>query len=145
MVTSDPFVQCEYLKYECKEKFSKSRKVGVFGDDAKLSGIPADVWRYYLLSIRPESSDSEFTWSGLKDANNNELLHNLGNLVSRVVSLINTKFNGKITNDVKCTPAKLDSTFTQLMEHHLNEYLIHYGRYTNPARPNESHEDVTRA
>ncbi|KAL8172126.1 LOW QUALITY PROTEIN: hypothetical protein V2J09_023930 [Rumex salicifolius] len=35
-------------------KFSKSKGVGVFGNDAKDTGIPVGVWRYYLLSNRPE-------------------------------------------------------------------------------------------
>ena len=43
----------EYLNYE-DGKFSKSRGVGVFGNDAKDTKIPADVYRFYLLYIRPE-------------------------------------------------------------------------------------------
>lgn len=35
-------------------KFSKSKGVGVFGNDAKDTNIPAEVWRYYLLANRPE-------------------------------------------------------------------------------------------
>ena len=42
----------EYLNYE-NGKFSKSRGVGVFGNNAKDTGVPADVWRYYLLKHRP--------------------------------------------------------------------------------------------
>ena len=44
----------EYLNYE-DGKFSKSRGMGVFGNDAKDTGIPPDVWRFYLLQTRPES------------------------------------------------------------------------------------------
>ena len=44
----------EYLNYE-DGKFSKSRGVGVFGNDVKNTGIPADIWRFYLLYVRPES------------------------------------------------------------------------------------------
>lgn len=51
----------EYLNYE-GGKFSKSKSVGVFGNSAKDTGVPVDVWRYYLLSRRPETSDSEFSW-----------------------------------------------------------------------------------
>lgn len=47
----------EYLNYE-DDKFSKSRGVGVFGDQAKETGIPADIFRFYLLFVRPESSVS---------------------------------------------------------------------------------------
>ena len=31
---------------------------GVFGNDAMETGIPVEVWRYYLLAVRPEVSDS---------------------------------------------------------------------------------------
>ena len=44
----------EYLNYE-DGKFSKSRGVGVFGNNAQESGIPADIFRFYLLYLRPET------------------------------------------------------------------------------------------
>ncbi|KAI8902889.1 tRNA synthetases class I (M)-domain-containing protein [Globomyces pollinis-pini] len=83
----------EYLQYETG-KFSKSRGVGVFGNNVKDSGIPVEVWRYYLLSIRPETSDSQFTWNGFVAANNNELLANLGNFVNRAVKFVHAKYDG---------------------------------------------------
>ncbi|NXG86843.1 SYMC protein, partial [Stercorarius parasiticus] len=64
-------------------KFSKSRGVGVFGDMAKDTGIPADIWRFYLLYLRPEGQDSAFSWSDLMLKNNSELLNNLGNFINR--------------------------------------------------------------
>eukprot|EP00897_Mesotaenium_endlicherianum_P009520 jgi/Mesen1/8597/ME000005S08567 len=78
---------CEYLNYEAG-KFSKSRGVGVFGNDAKTTSIPVEVWRYYLLTNRPEVSDTQFTWSDLQAKQNNELLKNLGNFVNRVMAFI---------------------------------------------------------
>lgn len=51
----------EYLNYE-GGKFSKSNGVGVFGNNARDTGIDPDIWRYYLLSRRPETSDAEFKW-----------------------------------------------------------------------------------
>lgn len=79
----------EYLNYE-KGKFSKSRGIGVFGTSAKDTGIPSDVWRYYLLSRRPETGDTEFEWDGFIASNNNELLKNLGNFVNRIIKFINS-------------------------------------------------------
>jgi len=52
----------EYLNYE-GGKFSKSKNRGVFGPAAKLTGIPASVWRYYLISSRPETADAMFSWA----------------------------------------------------------------------------------
>jgi len=50
----------EWLNYEIDpetgkpKKFSKTRGIGIFGDDAMNSGIPSEVWRYYLLANRLE-------------------------------------------------------------------------------------------
>jgi methionyl-tRNA synthetase len=52
----------EYLNYE-GGKFSKSHGRGVFGPAATETGIPASVWRYYLISTRPETQDAMFSWS----------------------------------------------------------------------------------
>ncbi|KAI0472631.1 tRNA synthetases class I (M)-domain-containing protein [Xylariaceae sp. FL0804] len=85
----------EYLNYE-NTKFSKSRGVGVFGDSAKATGVSPSVWRFYLLSVRPETSDSQFIWSDFVAANNNELLANFGNFVNRVVKFCNAKMDGTV-------------------------------------------------
>ena len=93
MGTHDPWtlvsqISCtEYLNYE-DGKFSKSKNTGVFGDQAKETNIPSEVWRFYLLSNRPEQSDSAFYWEDLADKNNNELLKNLGNFVNRCLSFV---------------------------------------------------------
>lgn len=87
----------EYLQYE-GGKFSKSRNLGVFGNNAKDIGIPSSVWRYYLASARPETSDSQFSWADFVARNNSELLANLGNLVNRVVKFSNAKYNGVVAD-----------------------------------------------
>lgn len=42
----------EYLMYE-GQKFSKSKKIGIFCDELPSIGIESSVWRYYLIAIRP--------------------------------------------------------------------------------------------
>ncbi len=88
----------EYLTYE-GGKFSKSRGIGVFGDSARKTGVPADVWRYFLLSHPPETSDSEFTWEAFITANNSLLLNNFGNFVNRVTKFVNSRHYGGIIPD----------------------------------------------
>ncbi|XP_054707342.1 methionine--tRNA ligase, cytoplasmic-like [Uloborus diversus] len=83
----------EYLNYE-EAKFSKSRGIGVFGDNAKDTGIPSDIWRFYLLYIRPEAQDTYFSWSDLMLKNNSELLNNLGNFINRGLSFVSNSFSG---------------------------------------------------
>ena len=85
----------EYLNYE-DAKFSKSRGVGVFGNDAQDTGIPADVWRFYLIYIRPENQDSAFKWDDLMTKNNSELLANLGNFINRALKFTKDNFDSCI-------------------------------------------------
>ncbi|PPR00891.1 hypothetical protein CVT24_000376 [Panaeolus cyanescens] len=85
----------QYLNYE-GGKFSKSKNRGVFGPQAKETGIPASVWRYYLLSSRPETADSMFSWSDCIAANNNVLLNNFGNFVNRALKFVSSQYGGVI-------------------------------------------------
>lgn len=61
--------------------------------------MPSDIWRFYPLYCRPETGDSEFTWDGFISANNNLLLKNLGNFVSRVVKFINSRHFNNVVPD----------------------------------------------
>uniref|UniRef100_A0A8C2BFY3 Methionine--tRNA ligase, cytoplasmic n=1 Tax=Cyprinus carpio TaxID=7962 RepID=A0A8C2BFY3_CYPCA len=88
-------IATEYLNYE-DTKFSKSRGVGVFGDMAKDTGIPSDVWRFYLLYLRPEGQDSAFSWSDMALKNNSELLNNLGNFINRAGMFVSKFFDGRV-------------------------------------------------
>ncbi|KAF5327039.1 hypothetical protein D9619_004870 [Psilocybe cf. subviscida] len=85
----------EYLNYE-GGKFSKSKNRGVFGPAAKETGIPASVWRYYLLSSRPETADAMFSWAECIVANNNVLLNNFGNFVNRALKFISSQYGSVI-------------------------------------------------
>jgi methionyl-tRNA synthetase len=85
----------EYLNYE-SGKFSKSKGVGVFGTDVMETGIPADVWRFYIFYNRPEKSDFTFTWGDFMEKVNGELIGNLGNLANRTLSFIQRFYDGAI-------------------------------------------------
>ncbi|MGH1451916.1 MAG: methionine--tRNA ligase [Paracoccaceae bacterium] len=79
-----------YLNYDGGQ-FSTSRGRGVFMDQA-LSILPADYWRWWLLSHAPESSDSEFTWENFQASVNKDLADVLGNFVSRVTKFCRSKY-----------------------------------------------------
>ncbi len=85
----------EYLNYEAG-KFSKSKGIGVFGTDVRDTGIPADVWRFYIFYNRPEKADYTFTWKDFQEKVNGELIGNIANLVNRTLSFINRFYDGKI-------------------------------------------------
>ncbi|KAJ7158696.1 tRNA synthetases class I (M)-domain-containing protein [Mycena filopes] len=79
----------EYLNYE-GGKFSKSRGRGVFGPAAKETGIPASVWRYYLLSARPENADSTFSWAECSRLQ----VASFGNFVNRALKFVSSQYDG---------------------------------------------------
>ncbi|MGB3179126.1 MAG: methionine--tRNA ligase [Albidovulum sp.] len=79
-----------YLNYDGGQ-FSTSQGRGVFMDQA-LSLLPADYWRWWLLSHAPESSDSEFTWENFQTSVNKDLADVLGNFVSRITKFCRSKF-----------------------------------------------------
>ncbi|MHB9294475.1 Methionine--tRNA ligase [Pillotina sp. SPG140] len=85
----------EYLNYE-SGKFSKSKGIGVFGTDAQESGIPPDVWRFYLFYNRPEKADSLFTWKDFQEQVNGQLIGNLGNLINRTLLFVSRYYGGII-------------------------------------------------
>ncbi|WBU56892.1 methionine--tRNA ligase [Paracoccus sediminicola] len=79
-----------YLTYDGGQ-FSTSQGRGVFMDDA-LDLLPADYWRWWLLSHAPESGDSEFTWENFQQSVNKDLADVLGNFASRVTKFCRSKF-----------------------------------------------------
>ncbi|HVP17932.1 MAG TPA: methionine--tRNA ligase [Spirochaetia bacterium] len=110
----------EYLNYE-GGKFSKSKGIGVFGSDAKDTGIPPDVWRFYIYYNRPERADSLFTWKDFQEKVNAELIGNLGNLVNRTLQFVTRFYGGAVPSgtpdvsfwqDVK----KMESEIAGLLE-----------------------------
>ncbi|XP_069003046.1 methionine--tRNA ligase, cytoplasmic isoform X1 [Embiotoca jacksoni] len=113
-------VATEYLNYE-DTKFSKSRGVGVFGDMAKDTGIPSDVWRFYLLYVRPEGQDSAFSWADMALKNNSELLNNLGNFINRAGMFVTKFFEG-------CVPVMAlqqeDKRLLALVGWELQQYIL---------------------
>ncbi len=83
-----------YLNYDGGQ-FSTSQGRGVFMDQA-LEILPADYWRWWLLSHAPESSDSEFTWENFQQSVNKDLADVLGNFVSRITKFCRSKFGESV-------------------------------------------------
>lgn len=118
----------EFLNYEIDpvtgkpKKFSKSNKTGIFGDDAKATGIPCEVWRYYLLINRPESKDTVFLWQDFIDKNNNELLKNLGNFSNRCLKYLEGSFNC-VVPAYEGEKHEADAAFIKTLVDFFNQYV----------------------
>ncbi len=93
----------EFMNLE-GDKMSTSRRWSIEMDDYINDWIKkdnggeslADVLRYYLTQIAPETKDSEFTWKGFQDANNSELVSIFGNFVNRTFVLMHKLCGGKV-------------------------------------------------
>lgn len=118
----------EFLNYEIDpvsgkpKKFSKSNKTGIFGDDAKATGIPSEVWRYYLLINRPETKDTVFLWQDFIDKNNNELLKNLGNFSNRCLKYLEGSFNS-VVPEYEGEKHEADAAFIKTLLDMFNQYV----------------------
>ena len=91
----------EFLQFK-GQKASKSQRVGIWIDEA-LEMFPVDYWRFFLIATRPESKDTNFTWTAFMEKINSDLNDTFGNFIHRTLSFINNKFEGQIP-----TPTKLD-------------------------------------
>jgi methionyl-tRNA synthetase len=85
----------EFILYEGQGKFSKSRRIGVWMDEALEIAEP-EYWRYVLISIRPEMKDTNFTWREFERHINTELNDILGNFVHRTLTFVKSYFEGCI-------------------------------------------------
>lgn len=75
--------------------------------------------------MRPESADSQFKWEDFKSKNNNVLSHNFGNMIHRVLKMINIKKNS-IIPAFEVNLDKLRKEDTELLDNIkviLNEYV----------------------
>ena len=91
----------EFLQFK-GEKASKSQRIGIWIDEA-LEMFQVDYWRFFLIATRPESKDTNFTWTAFIDKINADLNDTFGNFIHRTLSFITSKFEGQIP-----APTKLD-------------------------------------
>lgn len=91
----------EFMNMEGR-KISGSMHWGVWMLDA-LERHDPDPLRYYLTTQMPETRDSDWSWEGYIERNNNELVANWGNLVNRVLNMTRRYFNGVVPQ-----PGQLD-------------------------------------
>jgi methionyl-tRNA synthetase len=112
-----------YIKNEetgAAEKISKSlgNVVEPMEIITKFSG---EAFRYYFMRECPFPGDGEFSWGRFADVYNSELANNLGNLYSRVVTLVAKNYDAVIPETVGKAPALLDparaETVQQIQAH----------------------------
>jgi len=84
----------EYLTIEGR-KLSSSRNWAVWLPDY-LERYDPDPLRYLLSVNMPETGDTDFSWREFVRRNNDELVATYGNLVQRVLTFVDRRFDGKV-------------------------------------------------
>jgi methionyl-tRNA synthetase len=84
----------EFLQFK-GEKASKSLRIGIWIDEA-LELFPVDYWRFFLISTRPETKDSNFSWEFFVEKINADLNDTFGNFIHRTLTFVNSYFEGEI-------------------------------------------------
>lgn len=91
----DQISATEYLNWIGGEQFSKTRRVGIYADEA-LELLPPVYWRFYLLYNRPEKTDTSFSWEEFDKAVNAVLVDNIANFIHRVLSFVWSRHGGTV-------------------------------------------------
>lgn len=153
----DQIAATEYLNWIGGQQFSKTRGIGIYGDEA-LKLLPSYYWRFYLLLFRPEQRDIDFSWEDLDKAINGVLVNNIANLIHRVASLAHRSYGAVIS------PATLDphiiravedtkEKYEQAMEagflaqalRHVTDLAVTGNEYVQKERPWEEHKPAVIA
>lgn len=99
-------------------KMSKGDKTGI-GLDPLLKTYGPDLLRYFFARFAPENDKRELTWKDFIDANNNELVANIGNFINRVLTFTHTRFEGKVPEGKLEPEVKkaIQTAFTEIGRH----------------------------
>ena len=116
-------------------KISKSLGNGIDPSEI-IDQYGLDAFRYFFARYIPTQEDGDFTYEKFENAYNNELSNELGNLVQRVVAMVNRYQAGVIGEGVKTEhdaqayhEAMRDLEFNKALDHvwltvrSLNQYL----------------------
>lgn len=77
------------------KKMSKGDGTGITVDQI-LEKFGPDPLRFFFARYAPENQDREFIWKDFVDANNNELVANIGNFINRTLVFVERYFEGKV-------------------------------------------------
>ncbi len=102
-------------------KMSKSKGNMVYPMDL-ANRYSVDAVRYYLVKELPLGNDGLFSYERFVERYNNDLANDLGNLLSRTISMINKYFGGVLNNNLENTD--FDSALEEVLQNNIKEYIV---------------------
>ena len=100
-----------------------SKTVGnVVDPNEIIDGYGLDAFRYFFARHIPTQDDGDFTWEKFETAYNTELGNDLGNLVSRVASMV-TRYQSGVIGDAPQGDHDMKPYFDAMNSLHFNQAL----------------------
>ncbi|MGH2819774.1 MAG: class I tRNA ligase family protein, partial [Actinomycetota bacterium] len=114
------------------EKMSKSKLTGISPHEL-IDAFGSDAYRYYFLREISFGLDGNFSWEGMAARYNSDLANDLGNLVSRVLSMVTRYLQGNIPSpphegELEAPDRDLRDTFTYALadaERFVDSFALH--------------------
>jgi methionyl-tRNA synthetase len=102
------------------EKMSKSTATGISPHDL-VAAFGSDGYRYYFMREISFGQDGSFSWESMVSRYNSELANELGNLVSRVGSMVGRYLDGELPeppqeDELEDVDRALESRFNDVVE-----------------------------